>query len=113
MRQTIALAEAGCELVRITADSGGCLRPQGSDAEGACAGAVISCVRGHSFPACGVQSPQMGWKVRINPGNFVEAGIATLDKQNEKEFHDEGRAKVFRRSLPLFARLAPRPRHPV
>lgn len=108
VRQMIALAEAGCELVRITAPTlaDACalkevmqkVRAQGCD--------VPVSADIHFQPAAAFEALKWVEKVRINPGNFVEAGIATLDKQNEKSF-DEGRAKVFEAFSP-FVREAKR-----
>lgn len=96
VRQTLELAEAGCGLVRITA-------PTFSDA---CAlEEVMKRVRAagcdvpvsadiHYQPNAAFEALKWVEKVRINPGNFVDSGIASLEGQADKNF-DEGRSKVF------------------
>ncbi len=106
--ETIALADAGCELVRITA-------PTLSDAqaleevmkkirEAGCRVPVSADI--HFQPKAAFEALKWVEKVRINPGNFVDSGIATLDKQVDKNF-DEGREKVFETFTP-FVREAKR-----
>lgn len=102
VKETLALAEAGCGLVRITV-------PTFADA---CAlKDVISKIRGegctvpvsadiHFQPKAAFEALKWVEKVRINPGNFVDSGIATIANQTEKRF-DEGREKVFEAFTPF------------
>ncbi len=106
--ETIALANAGCELVRITA-------PTLADAEAleeamkriraaGCNVPVSADI--HFQPKAAFEALKWVEKVRINPGNFVDSGIATLERQAEKNF-DEGRERVFETFTP-FVREAKR-----
>ena len=106
--ETIALANAGCELVRITA-------PTLSDAQAleevmrriraaGCKVPVSADI--HFQPKAAFEALKWVEKVRINPGNFVDSGIATLEKQADKSF-EEGRDKVFETFTP-FVREAKR-----
>ncbi len=108
VRETLDLASAGCGLVRITAPTladaaalkdvmekvraAGCRIPVSADI--------------HFQPKAAFEALKWVEKVRINPGNFVDTGIATLDKQSEKDFN-EGREKVFETFTP-FVREAKR-----
>lgn len=102
VQETLALANAGCELVRITAPTfadaqalkevmqkiraAGCNVPVSADI--------------HFQPKAAFEALKWVEKVRINPGNFVDTGIATLDKQADKDF-EEGREKVFEAFTPF------------
>ena len=93
--ETLALAKVGCGLVRITA-------PTFADAQGL--EEVMKQVRAagckvpvsadiHFQPKAAFEALKWVEKVRINPGNFVDTGILTLDQQTDKLF-DEGKEKV-------------------
>ncbi len=108
VQETLDLARAGCGLVRITA-------PTLADA--AALKEVMEKIRAtgcqipvsadiHFQPKAAFEALKWVEKVRINPGNFVDTGIAALDKQAEKSF-DEGREKVFETFTP-FVREAKR-----
>lgn len=96
VKQTLELASAGCELVRITA-------PTVKDAE--CLQEIMRLVRAagcsvpvsadiHFQPRAAFESLKWVEKVRINPGNFVDSGIMTLKEISDEEFQ-AGRQKVF------------------
>lgn len=100
--ETLALAKAGCELVRITA-------PTLADAQGleevmkqiraaGCKVPVSADI--HFQPKAAFEALKWVEKVRINPGNFVDTGIATLDLQADKNF-DQGHEKVFETFTPF------------
>ena len=93
--ETLALAKVGCGLVRITA-------PTFADAQGL--EEVMKQVRAagckvpvsadiHFQPKAAFEALKWVEKVRINPGNFVDTGILTLDQQTDKSF-EEGKEKV-------------------
>ena len=93
--ETLALAKVGCGLVRITA-------PTFADAQGL--EEVMKQVRAagckvpvsadiHFQPKAAFEALKWVEKVRINPGNFVDTGILTLDQQTDKTF-EEGKEKV-------------------
>ena len=95
VHQTLALEKAGCKLVRITVptladalalepvvkkirESGGTI-PLSADI--------------HFQPKAAFEALKWVEKVRINPGNFVDSGILTLENQTENSFA-EGQKKV-------------------
>ena len=93
--ETLALAAAGCGLVRITA-------PTFADAQGLeevmkqvrAAGCTVPVSADiHFQPKAAFEALKWVEKVRINPGNFVDTGILTLENQTDKSF-DEGKEKV-------------------
>ena len=96
VRQTLELANVGCELVRITA-------PTVKDAE--CLQDIVRLVRAagcqvpisadiHFQPRAAFEALKWVEKVRVNPGNFVDSGIMTLKEISDAEFQ-AGRQKVF------------------
>lgn len=96
VRQTLELANVGCELVRITA-------PTVKDAE--CLQEIVRLVRAagcqvpisadiHFQPRAAFEALKWVEKVRVNPGNFVDSGIMTLKEISDAEFQ-AGRQKVF------------------
>ncbi|MBO4525525.1 MAG: (E)-4-hydroxy-3-methylbut-2-enyl-diphosphate synthase, partial [Bacteroidales bacterium] len=93
--ETLALAKVGCGLVRITA-------PTFADAQGLeevmkqvrAAGCTVPVSADiHFQPKAAFEALKWVEKVRINPGNFVDTGILTLENQTDKSF-DEGKEKV-------------------
>jgi (E)-4-hydroxy-3-methylbut-2-enyl-diphosphate synthase len=94
--QTLELAQAGCELVRITA-------PTVKDAEALqevvrqvrAAGCTVPISADiHFQPRAAFEALKWVEKVRINPGNFCDTGVMTLKEISEAEFQ-AGRQKVF------------------
>ncbi len=93
--ETLALAKVGCGLVRITA-------PTFADAQGLeevmkrvrAAGCTVPVSADiHFQPKAAFEALKWVEKVRINPGNFVDTGILTLDQQTDRSF-EEGKEKV-------------------
>jgi len=96
VEQSLQLADAGCELVRITAPTvkdaealqeivrqvraTGCLVPFSADI--------------HFQPRAAFEAVKWVEKVRINPGNFCDTGIMTLKELSDAEFQN-GRQRVF------------------
>ncbi len=100
--QVLELANAGCELVRITA-------PTLKDAE--CLKDIMAKVRAagcqvpvsadiHFQPRAAYESVKWVEKVRINPGNFVDSKSAKIRQYDESTFA-RGREKVFEAFSPL------------
>ena len=96
VKETLALAEVGCELVRITA-------PTVKDAEAL--QEIVAQVRAagckipisadiHFQPRAAFEALKWVEKVRINPGNFCDTGIMTLKEISQEEFL-AGRQRVF------------------
>ena len=95
VRQTLALAAAGCGLVRITAptfaDACGLEEVMKRVRAAGCDVPVSADI--HFQPKAAFEALKWVEKVRINPGNFVDTGILTLENQTDKMF-DEGKEKV-------------------
>lgn len=100
--QTLELAHAGCELVRITV-------PTVKDGE--CLGEIVKKVREagcdvpisadiHFQPKAAMEAVKYADKVRINPGNYVDKGILF-----EKEWTDEELEKAHDRVRKEFSPL--------
>jgi (E)-4-hydroxy-3-methylbut-2-enyl-diphosphate synthase len=100
--QTLELAKAGCELVRITA-------PTQKDAE--CLKDIVAKVRAagcdvpisadiHFQPRAAMEAVKWVEKVRVNPGNYVDSKGATQRLYDDKSFA-EGEQKVYDAFAPL------------
>jgi (E)-4-hydroxy-3-methylbut-2-enyl-diphosphate synthase len=93
--ETLALAKVGCGLVRITAptfaDAAGLEEVMKRVRAAGCTVPVSADI--HFQPKAAFEALKWVEKVRINPGNFVDTGILTLDQQTDKSF-DEGKEKV-------------------
>jgi len=100
--QTLELARAGCELVRITA-------PTQKDSE--CLEEIMRKVRAagcdvpvsadiHFQPRAAMEAVKWVEKVRINPGNFVDSKSATQRVYDDQSFAS-GEQKVFDAFSPL------------
>ncbi|MDD7298399.1 (E)-4-hydroxy-3-methylbut-2-enyl-diphosphate synthase [Fibrobacter intestinalis] len=102
VRQTLALAQAGCGLVRITvptlADAQALEEVMRQIRATGCRVPVSADI--HFQPKAAFEALKWVEKVRINPGNFVDSGIATLEKQAEKNF-EEGKEKVVEAFTPF------------
>jgi (E)-4-hydroxy-3-methylbut-2-enyl-diphosphate synthase len=100
--QTLELARAGCELVRITA-------PTQKDSE--CLKEIMQKVRAagcdvpvsadiHFQPRAAMEAVKWVEKVRINPGNFVDSKSATMREYDDQSFAS-GVQKVYDAFSPL------------
>jgi (E)-4-hydroxy-3-methylbut-2-enyl-diphosphate synthase len=75
VRQSIALAEAGCEIVRITAPNvpaAKCLREIRAQFTAAGFGAVPLVADIHFLPSAAMEAVEHVEKVRVNPGNYAD-----------------------------------------
>jgi (E)-4-hydroxy-3-methylbut-2-enyl-diphosphate synthase len=102
--QTVQLARAGCELVRIT-------KPTQADA--ACLEEIVRKVRAqgvkvplcadiHFQPAAAFEAVKWVEKVRVNPGNFVDAKTAYgFQKDFDDATYDRGLQKIDDKFRPL------------
>ncbi len=102
--QTVALARSGCELVRITTPTqvdAACLeeimrkvRAQGVE--------VPVCADIHFQPAAAFEAVKWVEKVRVNPGNFVDAKTAYgFQKDFDDTSYDRGLQKIDDKFRPL------------
>lgn len=97
VRETLALAEVGCGLVRITvptlADALALEPVMKKIREAGCKVPVSADI--HFQPKAAFEALKWVEKVRINPGNFVDTGVATLDRETPESFavgHEKVRA---------------------
>jgi len=104
VRQTVQLARAGCELVRITAPTqvdAACLEEivKRVRAEGV---TVPLCADIHFQPAAAFEAVKWVEKVRVNPGNFVDAKTAYgFQKEFGDEVYERGLQKINDKFRPL------------
>lgn len=97
VRETLALAEAGCGLVRVTVPTladAVALEPVMKKLRGAGCKVPVSADI-HFQPKAAFEALKWVEKVRINPGNFVDTGVATLDRETPESFalgHEKVRA---------------------
>jgi len=102
--QTLALARAGCELVRITTPTqadAALLEPIMAKVRAAgCA--VPVCADIHFQPNAAFEAVKWVEKVRVNPGNFVDAKTAYgFQKEFGDEVYDRGLQKIDDKFRPL------------
>ena len=75
VRQSIALAEVGCEIVRITAPTvaaAQCLRPIREQFTAAGFGHIPLVADIHFLPSAAMEAVEHVEKVRVNPGNYAD-----------------------------------------
>lgn len=102
VEQTLQLANAGCELVRITAptvkDSEALAEVMKRVRAAGCTVPVSADI--HFQPRAAFEAVKWVEKVRINPGNFCDTGIMTLKELSDAEFQ-AGRQRVFEQFGPF------------
>jgi (E)-4-hydroxy-3-methylbut-2-enyl-diphosphate synthase len=102
VKQSLELARAGCELIRITA-------PTAKDAE--CLQEIVAKIRKEGYktpvsadihfqPKAAFEALKWVEKVRINPGNFVDSKAAELKEYTDESF-ERGVQKVYETFGPL------------
>ena len=109
--QTLQLADAGCELVRITTPT---------QADAACLESIVAKVRAagctvplcadiHFQPAAAFEAVKWVEKIRVNPGNFVDAKTAYgFQKEFGDDVYDRGLQKISDKFRPLVRMAAQR-----
>ncbi len=106
VRQCIALAEAGCEIVRVTAPNvpaARCLRAIRDQFTAAGFGAVPLVADIHFLPAAAMEAAEHVEKVRVNPGNYADK-----KKFAVREYTDADYAAELQRLHAAFAPLVRR-----
>ena len=102
VQETLDLAKAGCGLVRITtptfADAAGLEEVMKRIRAAGCKIPVSADI--HFQPKAAFEALKWAEKVRINPGNFVDTGILTLENQTDAMF-EEGKEKVAEQFTPF------------
>ena len=91
-RQCIALAEVGCEIVRVTAPNvpaAKCLRAIRARFTAAGFGAVPLVADIHFLPAAAMEAVEHVEKVRVNPGNYADKKKFATREYSEAEYERE------------------------
>jgi len=92
VRQSIALAEVGCEIVRITAPNvaaARCLRDIRRDFTTAGFGHVPLVADIHFLPAAAMEAVEHVEKVRINPGNYADKKKFAVREYSDSDYEVE------------------------
>ena len=92
VRQCIALAEVGCEIVRVTAPNvpaAKCLRRIREEFTAAGFGAVPLVADIHFLPAAAMEAIEHVEKVRVNPGNYADKKRFATREYTDAEYDRE------------------------
>ena len=92
VRQSIALAEVGCEIVRITAPNvaaARCLRDIRRDFTAAGFGHIPLVADIHFLPAAAMEAVEHVEKVRINPGNYADKKKFAVREYTDSAYEEE------------------------
>jgi (E)-4-hydroxy-3-methylbut-2-enyl-diphosphate synthase len=92
VRQCIALAEVGCEIVRITAPNvpaAQCLRPIREKFTAAGFGGVPLVADIHFLPSAAMEAVEHVEKVRVNPGNYADKKKFAAREYTDAEYERE------------------------
>src|ERR1035441_7882111 len=90
VRQSIALAEAGCEIVRITApnvQAAGCLREIRAQFTAAGFGRIPLVADIHFLPSAAMEAVEHVEKVRVNPGNYADKKKFAAREYTDAEYN--------------------------
>jgi (E)-4-hydroxy-3-methylbut-2-enyl-diphosphate synthase len=92
VRQCVALAEVGCEIVRITAPNvpaARCLKPIREQFTAAGFGSIPLVADIHFLPSAAMEAVEHVEKVRINPGNYADKKKFAARDYTEAEYERE------------------------
>ena len=91
VRQTLALAEAGCEIVRITAPNKKAAAALGAIAKevraAKCEVPLVADI--HFLPAAAMEAAKHVDKVRINPGNYADKKKFAVHEYSDAAYNEE------------------------
>lgn len=91
VKQTLALAEAGCEIVRITAPNKKAAQALGDIAkrlrEARCPVPLVADI--HFLPAAAMEAVEHVEKVRVNPGNYADKKKFAVREYSDDEYDRE------------------------
>ena len=91
VRQTLALAEAGCEIVRITAPNKKAAAALGAIAKevraAKCEVPLVADI--HFLPAAAMEAAKHVDKVRINPGNYADKKKFAVQEYSDAAYNEE------------------------
>jgi len=92
VRQSIALAEAGCEIVRITApnvQAARCLRQIRADLTAAGFGRIPLVADIHFLPQAAMEAVEHVEKIRVNPGNYSDKKRFAVREYSDADYERE------------------------
>jgi (E)-4-hydroxy-3-methylbut-2-enyl-diphosphate synthase len=92
VRQSIALAEVGCEIVRITAPNvaaARCLRDIRAQFSAAGFGHVPLVADIHFLPSAAMEAVEHVEKVRVNPGNYADKKKFAVREYSDSDYNTE------------------------
>ena len=92
VRQAIALAEVGCEIVRVTApnvQAARCLRPIREQLSAAGFGHIPLVADIHFLPTAAMEAVEHVEKVRINPGNYADKKKFAVREYSDSDYDAE------------------------
>ncbi len=92
VKQSIALAEVGCEIVRITAPNvaaAKCLQDIRAQFTAAGFGHVPLVADIHFLPSAAMESVEHVEKIRVNPGNYADKKKFAVREYSEREYDSE------------------------
>jgi len=92
VRQSIALAEVGCEIVRITAPNvaaAKCLREIRAQITAAGFGAIPLVADIHFLPSAAMEAVEHVEKVRVNPGNYADKKRFAVHEYSDADYGRE------------------------
>lgn len=92
VKQCIALAEVGCEIVRITAPNvaaAKCLQPIREQFTAAGFGAIPLVADIHFLPSAAMEAVEHVEKIRVNPGNYADKKKFAVKEYTDAEYNRE------------------------
>jgi (E)-4-hydroxy-3-methylbut-2-enyl-diphosphate synthase len=92
VKQSIALAEVGCEIIRITApnvQAAQCLRPIREQFTAAGFGHIPLVADIHFLPAAAMEAVEHVEKVRVNPGNYADKKKFAVREYSDSDYDRE------------------------
>jgi (E)-4-hydroxy-3-methylbut-2-enyl-diphosphate synthase len=92
VRQSIALAEVGCEIVRITAPNvaaAKCLKAIRAELSAAGFGAVPLVADIHFLPSAAMEAVEHVEKIRVNPGNYADKKKFAVREYSDRDYQEE------------------------
>ncbi len=104
--QCVRMAQAGCEIIRVTAQTSEHARAIGRIKEGLLRqGISVPLVADiHFDPRAALEAAEFADKVRINPGNFVDSKRFAVREYSDREYADE-LERLSDRFTPLVSKL--------
>ena len=92
VRQSVALAEVGCEIVRITAPNvaaAKCLKDIRAQFTAAGFGHIPLVADIHFLPAAAMEAVEHVEKIRVNPGNYADKKKFSVREYSDSQYDEE------------------------